>query len=67
MFIMNRTDRYRLEALMELATIYPEARSSSELAARRGIPAAYLPNCGRGMDISTLSPCMTSRSRTTSL
>jgi Rrf2 family protein len=42
MFIMNQTDRYRFEALMELAAVYPEARSSSELAARRGIPAAYL-------------------------
>lgn len=42
MFIMNQTDRYRLEALLELAAVYPQARSSSELAARRGIPAAYL-------------------------
>jgi DNA-binding IscR family transcriptional regulator len=42
MIIMNRTDRYRLEALIELARIYPEARPSAELAVRRRIPAAYL-------------------------
>jgi DNA-binding IscR family transcriptional regulator len=42
MFIMNRSDRYRLEALMELARSYPEGRSAAQIAARRGIPTAYL-------------------------
>lgn len=27
---------------MELATVYPEGRSAAKIAARRGIPAAYL-------------------------
>jgi DNA-binding IclR family transcriptional regulator len=40
--IMNRTERYRLLALMELARAYPEARPAAEIAARRRIPAAYL-------------------------
>jgi Rrf2 family protein len=39
---MNHTDRYRLEALMELAHSYPEGRSTAEIAARREIPPAYL-------------------------
>jgi Rrf2 family cysteine metabolism transcriptional repressor len=39
---MNRTDRYRLEALIELAESYPERRSTAEIAARREIPSAYL-------------------------
>jgi DNA-binding IscR family transcriptional regulator len=42
MFIINRTDRYRLEALMELANSYPESRSATQVAARRSIPSAYL-------------------------
>jgi Rrf2 family protein len=42
MFIMNRTEQYRLEALMELAHSWPEGRSTAEIASRRGIPAAYL-------------------------
>ncbi len=41
-FIMNRTERYRLEALMELARSWPEGRSTAEIASRRGIPSAYL-------------------------
>ena len=39
---MNRTERYRLEALMELAHSYPEGRSTAQIAARRDIPRAYL-------------------------
>ena len=39
---MNQTERYRLEALMELAHSYPERRSTAEIAARRDIPTAYL-------------------------
>lgn len=42
MFIMNQTQRYRLEALMELAQSFPEGRSTAQIASRRGIPAAYL-------------------------
>ena len=42
MFIMNRTEQYRLEALMELAHSWPNGRSTAEIASRRGIPAAYL-------------------------
>ncbi len=41
-FIMNQTERYRLDALMELANSYPERRSTAEIAARRDIPLAYL-------------------------
>jgi Rrf2 family protein len=42
MFIMNKTERYRLEALMELARSYPKGRSTAQIASRRGIPTAYL-------------------------
>jgi Rrf2 family protein len=42
MFIINRTDRYRLEALVELANAYPEGRPSARVAERRAIPAPYL-------------------------
>ena len=42
MFIMNRTEQYRLEALMELAHSWPDGRSTAEIASRRGIPTAYL-------------------------
>jgi len=42
MFIMNRTEQYRLEALIELAHCWPDGRSTAEIASRRGIPAAYL-------------------------
>jgi len=42
MFIMNRTERYRLEALMELAQSFPDGRSTAQIAGRRDIPPAYL-------------------------
>ena len=42
MFIMNQTERYRLEALMELAQSFPRGRSTAQIAARREIPSAYL-------------------------
>jgi Rrf2 family protein len=41
-FIVNRTDRYRLEALIELALSYPGSRAASDIAAARDLPAAYL-------------------------
>ncbi len=39
---MNRTDRYRLEALIALATSFPSTRSATDIAAARGLPAPYL-------------------------
>jgi Rrf2 family protein len=39
---MNLTERYRLEALMELARSYPQRRSTAQIASKREIPAAYL-------------------------
>jgi len=39
---MNQTERYQLEALMELAHSYPKGRSTAQIAARREIPPAYL-------------------------
>ena len=42
MFVMNRTDRYRLLALLELARIYPESTAAADIARARGIPSAYL-------------------------
>ena len=39
---MNRTDRYRLEALIELAKSYPLTLSAIDIAAARGLPAPYL-------------------------
>jgi Rrf2 family protein len=42
MNIMNRTERYRLEALVELGWVYPSAIPVAEIARRRHIPPAYL-------------------------
>lgn len=42
MFIMNQTECYRLEALIELAHSWPEGRSTAQIATRREIPSAYL-------------------------
>ncbi|MCU0303146.1 MAG: Rrf2 family transcriptional regulator [Thermoanaerobaculales bacterium] len=39
---MNRTERYRLEALVELAHSYPAGRSTAEISRSREIPQAYL-------------------------
>ena len=39
---MNRTDRYRLEALLELTAVYPNALAAEKLACRRAIPRPYL-------------------------
>ena len=39
---MNQTERYRLEALMELALSYPKGQSTTQVATRREIPPAYL-------------------------
>jgi len=40
--VMNVTDRYRLEALLELASVYPGALAAAEIARRRSIPASFL-------------------------
>lgn len=42
MFIMNQSERYQLEALIELAQSFPKGRSTAQIAARREIPSAYL-------------------------
>jgi len=42
LIIINRTDRYRLEALLELGWAYPNAIPVAEIARRRQIPQAYL-------------------------
>jgi Rrf2 family protein len=42
MFVMNRTDRYRIAALMELARVYPASLPAAAIARTRGIPGAYL-------------------------
>jgi Rrf2 family iron-sulfur cluster assembly transcriptional regulator len=39
---MNMRDVYRLEALLELSTAYPEARTASAVARRRHIPFPFL-------------------------
>jgi len=42
MFIMNRTERYRLLALVELARLHPRSAPAAEIARSRDIPGAYL-------------------------
>ncbi len=39
---MNRGDRYRIEALVELAAVFPAALTVAAIARRRGIPEAFL-------------------------
>jgi len=39
---VNETDAYRLEALLELAAIYPASLTAKEVARRREIPATFL-------------------------
>ncbi|MEW6337723.1 MAG: RrF2 family transcriptional regulator [Acidobacteriota bacterium] len=39
---MNRGDRYRIEALVELAAVFPAALTVAEVARRRSIPEAFL-------------------------
>lgn len=41
-FIVNQTDSYRLQTLVELAWVYPAALPVPEIARRRRLPAAYL-------------------------
>jgi len=41
-FVVNATDRYRLELLAELAARFPETVPAATVADRRGIPAPYL-------------------------
>jgi Rrf2 family protein len=40
--VVNWTDVYRLEALLELAQAYPASLTAAEVARRREIPAAFL-------------------------
>lgn len=40
--MMNETDAYRLEALIELAASFPEPRTAVQIARRRGVPARFL-------------------------
>ena len=40
--VMNTTDVYRIEALLEIAAAYPEALTAAEVARRRRIPAPFL-------------------------
>jgi hypothetical protein len=42
MKVMNRTESYQVEALLELAGAFPEALTASEIARRRGVPAPFL-------------------------
>jgi Rrf2 family protein len=39
---VNRGDRYRIEALVELAAVFPAALTVAAIARRRGIPEAFL-------------------------
>lgn len=39
---MNRGDRYRIDALVELAAVFPAALTVAAIARRRGIPEAFL-------------------------
>jgi DNA-binding IscR family transcriptional regulator len=41
-FIVNATETYRLEALIELAAAFPEPLTAVEIARRRRIPAPFL-------------------------
>ncbi len=41
-FIMNRTDQYRLLALLELARIHPASVPAADIARSRDIPGPYL-------------------------
>jgi hypothetical protein len=40
--VMNMTDTYRVEALIELAAAFPEPLTAPEIARRRRIPAPFL-------------------------
>jgi Rrf2 family transcriptional regulator, cysteine metabolism repressor len=40
--VVNTTDAYRLEALLEIAAVYPEPLTAAEVARRRRIPAPFL-------------------------
>jgi len=40
--VVNWTDVYRLEALLELAEVYPASLTVAEVARRREIPSAFL-------------------------
>lgn len=42
LFVLNNTDRYCLDALLELAGCFPDSLPAAEIARRRTIPAAYL-------------------------
>jgi DNA-binding IscR family transcriptional regulator len=40
--IVNTTDAYRIEALLEIAAAFPEPLTAAEVARRRRIPAPFL-------------------------
>jgi len=42
LLVMNETDAYRLQALLELAASFPEPRTAVQIARRRGVPARFL-------------------------
>lgn len=42
MYVMNGTDVYRIEALLELAAAFPGSMTVAEIARRRGIPEPFL-------------------------
>lgn len=42
LFVLNNTDRYCLDALLELSRCFPDSLPAAEIARRRAIPAAYL-------------------------
>jgi Rrf2 family protein len=42
LIVVNETDAYQLEALLELAAVYPGSLTAAEVARRRQIPAKFL-------------------------
>ncbi len=40
--VVNDTDTYRLQALLELAASFPEPLTAAEIARRRGVPGRFL-------------------------
>ncbi len=42
LLVMNETDAYRLEALLELAASFPEPRTAAQIARRRKVPERFL-------------------------
>ena len=40
--VMNETDAYRVQALLELAASFPEPRTAVQIAQKRSVPARFL-------------------------